>query len=530
MKISHYIYTGLFLLVGTSCTDQLLEEEVFTFQSPKDFYTNTEEVNAAANGMYDALMTWELWVQPAWVSIVMENDDLFALDWIAGGYTGAQNGQWYIERPWRGYYQVVNRANIVLDRVMPLDFLDPDTKNSVLGQAYFMRGFCYYEIARRFSDAPIRTKSFDPSTDSQDIARSPVEEVYAQAVADLEMAAGMLPEHFADGAYSDADRGRPTAPAAWGLLAKVYMHLAGAEVEDVSQYANAIAAAKKVVELSTKNSFPVLEQQYMANFDQATQDMSDEMLFSIQATQAPNEGPELPRYFVPGNTSFAGGGGIGGITMREDFYKTFESGDKRIELGTALFSEWEDLNGIQYYNFRSLPGSVIGIVDEGVQDNGFGRTGYNQYQLINGDVVRGTPMLFMKKYMDESSQVKDENGSNPVVLRYADVLLLLAEAENEVNGPSMEAYNAVNQVRSRAGLSDLPMGLSQEDFREAVRLERRHELYGEFQRRWDLIRWGIWIETMEAANRPRQEYQKLFPISSEEIAANALINTNNPGW
>ena len=132
--------------------------------------------------------------------------------------------------------------------------------------------------------------------------------------------------------------------------------------------------------------------------------------------------------------------------------------------------------------------------------------------------------------MDEVSQVKDENGSNPIMLRYADVLLLLAEAENEQNGPTAIAYDAINEVRQRAGLEDLTPGLDQNTFREAVRLERRHELYGEFQRRWDLYRWGIWLETMNAANRPRLEYQKLFPISASEIAANALINENNPGW
>ena len=258
--------------------------------------------------------------------------------------------------------------------------------------------------------------------------------------------------------------------------------------------------------------------------------MGAEILFSIQATQAPNEGPELPRYYIPGNTSFAGGGGIGAIMMREDFYNTFETGDKRVEFGTALFDAWTDLNGIEFYHFRTLPPTVVNIISENVIDNGFGRLGANDYLLQDGSTVKGTPQIFIRKYMDEVSQVKDENGSNPIILRYADVLLLLAEAENEVNGPSATAYDAVNLVRQRAGLADLEMGLSQEDFRQAVRAERRHELYGEFQRRWDLRRWGIWMETMEAANRPRLEYQKLFPIASEEIAANALINENNPGW
>jgi len=517
------------ILIFSSCRDNFLEEEVFTFQSPKDYYSNANEVRAATNGMYDALMTWELWVQPSWVPIALENDDMLGLDWIAGGYQGAQNGQWYIERPWTGFYQVVNRANNVIDRVRPIDFLEEDVKNSALGQAYFLRGYCYFEIARWFGDAPIRIKSYDPATDSPDIERSLQKEVFLQAATDLETAASFLPANYAEGDYSSSDGGRPTAPAAWGLAAKVYMHLAGAEIGETQYYNNAIAAAKKVVDFSA-TGFPQLETNYMAVFDQATQDAGSEILFSIQATQAPNEGPEMPRYYIPGNTAFAGGGGLGGISIREDFWRTFDSADKRAEIGTAIFGEWTDLSGDKFYHFRKLPQNVTGVISEDVFDNGFGRFGTNRYQLSDGSIVKGTPSLYTRKYIDTNSQVKDENGTNPIVLRYADVLLLLAEAENEVNGASALAYDAINQVRQRAGLADLENDMSKADFRAAVRMERRHELYAEFQRRWDLIRWGIWLETMEAANRTRQEYQKLFPISSEEIASNRLINSNNPGW
>jgi len=518
-----------FCLFATSCKDDFLEEEVYTFQAPKDYYSNENEVVASVNGMYDALMTWELWVQPAWIPIALENDDMLGLDWISGGYTGAQNGQWYIERPWKGFYQVINRANNVIDRVSQVEFLTEEAKNAALGQAYFMRGYCYFEIGRWFGDAPLRTKSFDATADSPNLARSSVEEVYNQAASDLEAAAGILPENYTSGYYGDSDRGRPTAPAAFGLLAKVKMNSAGAQVGNIGAYADAIAACNEVVRMST-NGYPILESEYMDVFLQESQDMSDEMLFSIQATQAPNEGPEIARFYTPGNANFAGGGGLGGISMREDFYKTFEDDDSRVSFDRALFGNWTDLNGVEWYNFRTLPSTVIGLENEGVFDNGFGRFGDNTYLLQDNSEVKGTPRIFIRKYVDQTSQVKDENGTNPIIVRYADVLLLLAEAENEVNGPSVAAYDAINQIRQRAGLEDLEAGLSKDNFREAVRLERRHELYGEFQRRWDLLRWGTWLETMEQANRPRLEYQRLFPISSEEIAANALINENNPGW
>jgi len=529
MNISKSFVVCLLFLLTASCGEELLREEVFTFQSPQDFYSNPNEVRAAANGMYDALMTWSLWVQPAWVSMCVENDDMLADDWVGGGYQGIQNGTWYIERPWSGFYQVINRANTVISRVGETDFLTDDQKNAALGQAYFMRGYCYYEIARRFGDAPIRTANYDPANDSPDIERRPREEVYLRAAEDFATAGEILPADYSSGDYTAADQGRPTAPAAFGMQAKVFMHLAGAEIGKSEFYADAITAATRVRDFAA-SGFPALESDYMTVFEQATQDGSPEILFSIQATQAPNEGPELPRFYIPGNTGFAGGGGIGAISLREDFYRTFEREDLRVEFGTALFDQWTDLEDEQFYQFRNLPQNVVEIVSEDVFDNGFGRFGNNRYELSDGSIVRGTPRIYTRKYVDPTSQVKDENGSNPIVLRYADVLLLLAEAENEVNGPTDLAYEAVNTIRDRAGLEDVPASLDQATFRTRVRTERRHELYAEFQRRWDLIRWGTWLETMAAANRPRLPYQLLFPIASEEIAANALINENNPGW
>ena len=513
-----------------SCQDDFLEEEVFTFQAPKDFYSNENEVRAAVNGMYDALMTWELWVQPSWIPIALENDDMLGADWVSGGYTGNQNGQWYIERPWIGFYQIVNRANNVIDRVSKVEFLNDEAKSAALGQAYFLRGYCYFEIGRWFGDAPIRLKTYDPSTDTPDIERSPLEMVYEQAASDLLEAGNQLPVNYEDDYYTSSDSGRPTAPAAYGLLAKVRMFMAGAQVGKTENLSLAKAACEKVLQFSTSNGFPSLEDNYMDVFDQSSQDETSEILFSIQATQAPNEGPEMPRFYIPGNSAFAGGGGLGAISMREDFYKTFEKEDARVSFSEALFGEWQDLNGTKWYNFRSLPQNVVGVESEGVFDNGFGRFGDNTYLLSDGSEVKGTPRIYIRKYIDQTSQVKDENGTNPIILRYSDVLLLFAEVTNEVEGPTSQAYDAINQVRNRANLPNLEEGLTKGDFRVALKLERRHELYGEFQRRCDLIRWGEWLETMNAANRERQEYQKWFPIASEEIASNALINENNPGW
>jgi len=158
-------------------------------------------------------------------------------------------------------------------------------------------------------------------------------------------------------------------------------------------------------------------------------------------------------------------------------------------------------------------------------------------------IVQVSPRIFTMKYIDRTALTKSQNQTNPIILRYADVLLVLAEAENEVNGPTAAAYAAIDQVRSRSNVPKLTPGLSQAQFRDSVWLERRHELYGEFHEWFDLKRQGRWLDIMNdrvpaypggqtpnaSVCRPRQAYQMLLPIPDAEVGANRLI-TQNPGY
>lgn len=528
MKKLLYIFPLLLALVSVVSCKKALEEDVYDFKDPENFYRTDADLLQGINGVYKNLMTWDLYISPAWNAVLGEDDDLLLENWMGGGYAGNQNGQWYIQRPWNGFYYVVQRANLVLKYAATVTG-DTAMVSRIKGEAYFLRGFCYAEIGMRFGAAPIRTEAYDP-TQSKDIARSPLEDVYKQAAADLKTAAALLPANFSGGKYTEADRGRPTKAAALGLLARVYLHLAGSEVKQASYFKDAADAAKAVKDMGDATGFPALEANYMAVFDQATQDRSKEMLFSVPATNAPNQGPELPGYFSPSGL-YAGGGSNGFVSLRTDFIKTFEANDKRIAFGTALWDTWKDLSGNELYHLKTLPAGST-LVSEGSwggEYDGGGGYGQNTYRL-GGKTIYATPRYYSRKYVDAGAQAKDENGNNPIIIRYADVLLMLAEARNEVSGPDAEAYAAVNAVRQRAGLAPLAAGLSQTDFRTAVRVERRHELYGEFQRRFDLVRWGTWINVMNAAGRPRLPYQLLFPLSQEEIAGNKLITTNNPGY
>lgn len=514
-------------LVCWSC-EKALEEKVFDFKDPQNFYKTDQELLQGVNGVYKNLMTWDMYISPAWYSVLGEDDDLLLDDWLSGGYSGNQAGQWYIQRPWKGFYNAVQRANLVLKYAKTVTG-DAEMISRIRGEALFIRGFCYFEIVRRYGAAPIRTEAFDPSQ-SKDIPRSPVEDVYKQAESDLKEAAELLPPDYSTGKYAAADRGRPTSAAAMGLLSKLYMHMAGDELKQTSYYTEAIKMAKAVRDMSIASGYPKLEQNYMKNFDEPTQDQSNEILFAIPATHSPGQGSELPGYFSP-QGNYSGGGSGGYVSVRKDFYDRFEANDKRVAFGTAIWENWKNAGGEDYYYITKMPAGAVFVSQGTWGEEWGGGAGYGQYNYtLNGRPIYGSPRLYSKKYTDPVAQGKDENGNNPIIIRYADVLLLLAEAENEVNGPTALAYDAADEVRVRAGLQPWPRTLTKDQFRVKIHAERRFELYGEFQRRWDLIRWGGWIDTMNAAKRVRLPYQKLYPIAQEEIASNKMITVNNPGY
>ena len=152
---------------------------------------------------------------------------------------------------------------------------------------------------------------------------------------------------------------------------------------------------------------------------------------------------------------------------------------------------------------------------------------------------------FTEKYWlgtsaDIGADATTKNGGSRDVdfplLRYADVLLMYAEAANEASGgPTQDAYDALNQVRSRSNEQDTS-NLNQEQFRSLVLEERGKEFYQENNRRFDLIRWGIFLQvmnqvgTMENVIKTRSQKNLLFPIPQSELDANKLISGNNPGW
>ena len=154
-----------------------------------------------------------------------------------------------------------------------------------------------------------------------------------------------------------------------------------------------------------------------------------------------------------------------------------------------------------------------------------------------------------RREYEADKKSKNDTSINFPLLRYSDILLMIAEAENEVNhGPNDLAYECINTVRERAGIKKLAANLDEESFRKAIKDERAMELCFEYTRRFDLIRWGDYYKLMQEQVDKAQADESwkfginvytyfnipksynYFPIPANEIGSNGAIKTNNPGW
>ena len=553
----------LAFVVATGPAACRLEETGATFISPDAFYQNDAQAASAVNGVYAPLMDWNGWKQPAQHSIMCDDDEMLCWNWMGGGFSGQSAGQWYMQdnAVWFGDYQIIERANEVVANVASSAGITPAMKRTATGQALFARAYAYFDLVRRYGGVPLRLEAYTPDAQMGARARSSVAEVYQQVAKDLRDAAGLLPASYA----TPNGQGLPRAAAAWGLLAKVYLHMAGDQATGTPLAANKAAyldSARLAAQQVMSSGTAALEANYMDLFDVNKQNTSPEVLFAVQGATVNLLGSNIPSFFGPrGDCGIVGGCGQGFMSIREDFYLTFDAADKRVEPNKAIAHTWEvtlsPFGRIRAIHTDSL--ATLGAKGLVARDTAFRGGNWSEgcgsfeqrYDSLTlrdaADPTRTTTAIYAigrpiysLKYIDPQHTGSEyAPANNFIILRYADVLLLFAEAENERNGPTGAAYAAINQVRQRAGLAPLA-GLSQDQFRQAVWTERAHELYGEFQARFDLIREGRWLDVMDQPStigdyvshgicRPRQEYQKLQPIPQRELAANPLLQ-QNPGY
>lgn len=383
---------------------------------------------------------------------------------------------------WKVSYQALQKANGILSHIEGADFAQA-LKDQYTGESKVIRALTYFNLVRMFGGVPLVTVGDINISESYNIPRSTVADVYALIITDLTEAIPLLPA-----TYSAADAGRITKGAAQSLLGQVYL-----------TQKNYTAAATVFGDVITGTGGYALLSKYEDNFTGVDQGNSEAILQVLFKGGGLSLGSNYPNWCAPVGSETVllpagGGGGYGFNQPTQDILDAYPVGDLRKD-------------------------ASIGV--------GF----INSY---------GTPInaMYIKLYVDQdpgNGYVDSDADWN--VLRYSHVLLMCAEAINETSGPTVVAYDYINRVRRRAGLVDLS-GLSKETFLDAVYLEERLEGAFEGQRWFDLIRTGRAVSVMNsklAANvgpsAAITETDLLYPIPQDVITQSAPgVITPNPGY
>jgi len=483
----------LVLVLSGSCSD-FLEEELHGTYSNATFYKTEAHAFLAIAGVYNtaAFVSTD---NKLWVIGDIASDDA-----TKGGGAGDQSDIQFIDeftysrsngvldRIWKRYYEGISRANYLLYYGPDID-MDAQLRNRILGEAKFLRAYFYFNLVNIYGDIPLK---LNPPLNESEInkPKSSSTKVYEQIEKDLTES---IPVLYAE--YSGADAGRATKGAALGLLAKTYLYQ-----EKWSDVLTTIASIDGLGLYSLQNV-------YKNNFIDSTQNNS-ESLFEIQhlSNQVPKLGSHLNQYFSPSKDN-----GYYFNAPLQNFIDEFELTaalvpDPRLDYTVGRFGQkW--INGEDF-------------------DPAWSATGYLQ-----------------KKHVQPKKEepISGDASLNYVYLRYADILLMKAEALNELT-QTAESLVPLNVVRKRAresylydeglpGYGAIPTDLlpdvlstNQQTVRDAIRHERRVELGFEFHRYFDLIRYGA--EAAEAVLPPAFTYadnQGRFLIPQSELDTNPAI-------
>lgn len=390
---------------------------------------------------------------------------------------------------WRNYYSIISRANKVLNSIEATSTTVVTNKDRHKGEAEFLRALAYFDLVRIFGDVPLITKDLTIA-EAYKSPREKVATIYNNVIIkDLADAETRLPQK-----YTGSDIGRATKGAAKALLGKVYLTLkdftkAEAKLQEVTTLGYALLPSFNDLWDYSKDehhSEYIFDIEYEEGQGNLGSSFTGQFALDFQAGGGPLVAELARRYNIPSGTG--GAAGIPNKTIFDAF--ALNSGDKRKDTTAAT-----------------------GL---------YGPTGV--FIPISATGVSALTLKYMARLVGSASDSK----VNWKVVRYADVLLMYAEALNE-NGKTTQALSYLNMIRSRAGISQYT-NLSQSDAREKIYLERRLELYMEGQRWFDLVRTGRALATM--APYGMKDYMTLFPIPQAQIdiVNDRSILPQNPGY
>ena len=480
------LFLATAILAVSSCK-KFLTEDPKNLVAVTNFYQTENDALASVNAIYAYLNSTStgstagvyhstFWVMAGLASDEMNNESIFTpdLDQISKFSHGPINAS--IQETWTMHYKAITLANIAIARIPGIS-MDATLRTRLVNEAHFLRGLLYFDMVRMFGSIPLILNEQEPLLPTP----SPAAAIYDQVIQDLTEAEA-LPASYDPG----NGRGRATSGAAKAILAKVYLTL--------EQWENCAAKCKEVI---NSNQYALWED--FADVFKLSSRGGKEAIFSV------------------------GFGDAGGAII------FWEVGQFNVRLLPPQLS----VEGVQNSQGWQVP--TQDLYDKyDLDDRRRAVTYITEINNPNGTVTDIKP--YIQKYWDRAAEPQGNGSANDYpVIRYADVLLMYAEAENEI-GNSAEAHTYINMVRKRArfdGVEDLPTvpdyeNLSKEDFRVAVLNERRLEFVAEGQRWFDLVRTHT-LETLVPLAKPGitpAQKHYLYPVPQREIDLNPNLVQN----
>lgn len=525
------------LLLGmTACSDDFLAEVPQDFIGPGNFYKNADDAIAAVNGVYasfnapqgygsDDYMGRNFYMLveypgEAITSRYGATHDRGSLD--AYNYTAEHV---YLPTVWGAAYSAIGAANSVTSNVPGIS-MDPGLRDRIVAEARFLRAIHYFNLVRLFGDVPLRLEEVRTLNDLA-IPRTPAAQVYAAIIADLQFAAEHLPATYAG--VAGTNTGRATSGAAHALLAKVHLQYAGVHGGGAASWTAAANEAKVVMDGGRYQLLPDFARVFALDNEN-----NAEIIFAIQNTRVTGQGGRLAQHVAPIGSGLSGAN-AGGVSFYSEwpFYRDWSDTDKR-KAATWLTSYTHPTRGLLTWS-RTMTAT---------QQTNYGTPG-------------GGPSP--RKYLDPQALTGAGEETDYILLRYADILLTRAEALNEVQGPTGDAFDAVDAVRLRAGLARLPRTMTQSQLRDAIQIERRYELvleghaFFDMQRHWEWSKarvqaniqagktvanggqnlnaspWGNSVPKVGANNGAIEDKYKFYPVPAAALATNPQL-VQTPGW
>lgn len=484
MKTKFKIITAIFILFLTGCS---LEEQIYDMPTSDAFIKSNSDVVPLLNGVYSHMQYFNSFKSNLLYTIMFGGDEIASTNALIRSFAErtVSSTSPYFTTPWNSFYSTINEANTLMNTLNNLDegVVSESYKQRIIGELHFLRAFSYFYLVRIHGGVPIHTEPIGGDSDFYP-SRNTVDEVYELIFEDFKTASELC---LPSSELPQNEFGHATKGASQAMLSLAY--LTYANNQDLSGKSD---LARNYYQLAENYADSViLSNEYSLIPDygdlwDVTKERSayQEVIFGIQQTRdattasSPSKGSKLASYMQPntrwnisGNANNGQGASI--VMIQPWFYDLYSTGEYTNDYRTevSFLTRWK------------------------YRDQNRDKMTYPEIKLVANDLVELYP--FLDKYKDPDGYDVNNNENDFFIIRLAAVYLIKAEAENELNGPTGQAYAAFNMVRERARNAkgnvrttpeDLPLGLSKDEFRIKIFDERGLELVGEGHRWFDSVR------------------------------------------